>query len=81
MGDEILPSYVMDYFINHDKDPYSPTSIMESSVFFRGSTESLGCMLVHFSAEITSLNTRPFSFAIIILLIKEIPNKDSAKTL
>ena len=29
-------------------------------------------MLVHFSAEITSLNTRPFSFSIITLLIKEI---------
>ena len=28
-GDEILPSYV-GIILNHDKDPYQPTSIMES---------------------------------------------------
>ena len=29
IGDEILPSYMRDYFINHSKDPYQNASIME----------------------------------------------------
>ena len=34
IGDEHLPSY-MGIIMNHDKDPYKPTSIMESKgVFF-----------------------------------------------
>ena len=39
VGDEILPSYV-GFFINHYKDPYERTGIMESNslffVFLRG---------------------------------------------
>ncbi len=33
IGDEQLPSY-MGIIMNHDKDPYKPTSIMESKSFF-----------------------------------------------
>ena len=37
IGDELLPSY-MGVLISQYKDPYQPTSIMESSKgFFRGS--------------------------------------------
>ena len=39
IGDEILPSYI-GILINHCKDPYEPTSLMESRrIFFRGSVE------------------------------------------
>ena len=35
IGDEIVSNYMVDYFINHYKDPYESTSIMESKrVFF-----------------------------------------------
>ena len=38
IGDEILPRFI-GIIINHDKDPYKPTNIMESNKgFFRGST-------------------------------------------
>ena len=33
IGDEILPSYI-GIIIHHYKDPYKPTSIMESRSFF-----------------------------------------------
>ena len=33
IGDEILPIYIR-IIINHYKDPYKPTSIMESNKFF-----------------------------------------------
>ena len=40
IGDEILPNYT-GIIINHYKDPYKPTNIMESSTgFFGGSIES-----------------------------------------
>ena len=40
IADDILPSYI-GIKINHYKDPYEATSIMESrKVFFRGSNES-----------------------------------------
>ena len=56
----LLPSYV-GIERNHDKDPYSPTSTMESrAFFFRRSTERFWCMYrCSFSAEITSLNATP----------------------
>ena len=41
IGDEILPNYI-GIIIGHYKDPYKPTSIMESNKgFFRGSDELL----------------------------------------
>ena len=33
IGDEILPNYI-GIIISHHKDPYKPTSIMESNKFF-----------------------------------------------
>ena len=45
IGDEILPNYIYIYIgiiLSHYKDPYKPTSIMESNkVFFRGSPKHL----------------------------------------